>query len=372
MHNTPSSNINVIYSPAFSRSPSLSGYRAINHALGVSYGRRLGARWHLAASSNVVALNFQQSLTGTSPTAQLTGIPSTFEELSTLVLTGKTENPFLTAAARVTPAVTAPEQAYLFGGNHLSVANSVSIGFDKSTRSMFRFGAFANRTQLLGDQTSFFYSDRPLDPQLRRTTNISGVAGWTYMLEPRTTLSTDFSTSRIMSDFQDAYVSQVSVSVGRKLSERWFAKGSLGMGWFSPTRSTFRQDPFRRHEWGASLGYKVYSHTFMGSYTSQISDQFGLGANSNISSAAAWSWRRPGSSFSVASSFGYSQMVGPSFPNSGSWSGFVTVGRALNSHTSLSVSYRALQFPQTVFFYSPTNTVHGVTTSVSWSPARIH
>lgn len=349
----------------------MSGYRAINHALGVTYGRRLGARWSLSASTNVVALNFQQSLTGTSPMTSIASVPSTFEELSSLVLTGKTDNPFLTAVARVTPAITAPEQAFLFGGNHLSVASGLSVAFDKSSRSMFRFSAFGNRTQLLGDQTSFFYSDRPLDPQLRRTTNFSGVAGWTYMLEPRTTLSTDFSSSRIISDYQDAYVSQLSISVGRKLSERWFVKGMLGMGWFNPMRSTFRQDPFRRHEWGGSLGYKVYSHTFLGSYTSQISDQFGLGANSNISSAGAWSWRRPGSSFSVASSFGYSQMVGPSFPNSGSWSGFVTVGRVLNSHTALSVSYRVLQFPQTVFFYSPTNTAHGVTTSVSWSPARL-
>lgn len=363
------SNISVTYSPSFSRGVSLLNYWSINQALSVSGGRRLGAKLSLNGSVNLIAMDFNQLLNGASPLTNLAQTPATFEELSSAVLSGKTANTQLAALTGSTPIVSTPETSFLYGVRHLSLASGVTLAYERSTRSAFSLSLSGGRTQVLGENDRFLAPGLPLVVQLQRTSNWAAGAGWNYSLTPRDTVSVNLTTSRIVSDYQNAFVSQATVSLGRKLSERWFVRGMAGVGFFNPLRESLPQGRFTRHEWGASVGYKVYAHTFLGSYTSLVSDIFGLGANSSISSAGAWSWKLPGHSTSVSSSFGYSQMVGSAFPNAGSWSVSSGVGQSLNSRTVLSISYRYIRFPQHVFFYSPSNSVNGLTTSLSWSPS---
>ncbi len=363
------SNISVTYSPSFSRGTTLLHFRSFNHALSVSGGRKLRPRLGLNGSLNVIAMDYNQLLNGSTPLGNLAGTPATFEDLSAAIITGNSQNPQLNGLTGLSPVVSSPETSFLYGVRHLSMSAGMSLSYELSTRSHLNGGVSVGRSQVLGDQERAVVPGLPLAAQLRHTTGMTGGAGWSYSLTPRDSLSVGVSTSRVFSDYQDAFVSQVSASFGRRFNERWFATGMVGMGLFNPFRETLTQGAFRRLEWGASVGYKVYAHTFLGSYTDLVSDVFGLGARSSITSGGAWSWKRPGLNTSLSSTFGYSQLVGAAFPNFGSWSASLGVGHALTSHTVLSVSYRYSQFPRYVYFYSPSNSVSGLMSSLSWSPS---
>ena len=314
-------------------------------------------------------MDFNQLMGGSTPLNNLALAPATFDDLAAAILGGRTDNSQLAGLVSAAPLVSSPETSYLYGVRHLSLSMGVSFTYDRSSRSRFHTGFYGVRSQPLGNTGREVVPGMPLEVQLRRTTSAGASAGWSYDITPRDTLSVDVSGTRVASEFQDAYVSHSAISFGRKLSERWFVRGMVGAGVFTPVRETLVQGRFTRHEWGGSIGYKVYAHTFLGSYTNMVSDIFGLGANSNISSAGAWSWKRPGRSISLSSTFGYSQLVGPSFPNSGSWSFHTTVARALNAHMVLTGSYRYIQYPRLIYFYSPTSSVNGLITSLGWSPA---
>src|SRR5438067_5719779 len=72
---------------------------------------------------------------------------------------------------------------------------------------------------------------------------------------------------------------------------------------------------------GASLGFKVYAQTFVGSYDLTASDSMGFAVGTNSTATGTWSWHRPGSRMNLFSSFSRQQVRNTGFLNITAWQG---------------------------------------------------
>lgn len=365
-----SSQISVVYSPSMVRSFNLSGYQSLNHSLS-AYGQgRLGAKWGLSGSFQGIASDFSQLLFTQTSAGRLSSAQASFDDLVSAILGNTAGNSQLAAVAGAAPLASSPEAAYLFGSRLLSVGMATALVYEHSTRSSFRLSFNGVQTQFLNDRDSVNPAADQLSSQLLRSTSGMGSLNWSYALTPRSTLGANLSAVRTFSGIQDGYTTHVTVSLGRKMTPNLFLRGMAGMGRYVPVTDLFQQGSFAQHEFGGGVGYKLYSHTLVASFDRSVSDIFGLGANATITGTGAWTWRRPGSSISVSGTGGYSQLTGPRFLNSGSWTGFAALSKALDAHSVISVAFRYLQYPQQLFVLGPDRTQTGVIITYSWSPAE--
>jgi hypothetical protein len=362
----PSSNISVTYAPTFLQSALLSGYRSTDHSLSASANTAFKKKWTLAAAVRGVVMDFNQTLNTQPQFGTISAAPATFDEFFGAMTAGRSDNTYLARALAVSPVADSPETAYLYGGRELSASGTVSVGYEQSTRSSYRLSADVMRTQFLPQDGSNGLDGAFLLP---KTTTAGLGAVWIYSLSPRTTASFDVSSTRALSIYEDQFVNHFNVSIGHTMSRHWFLQGMMGMGVTSPLRQAVDTGGFAQQEYGGSVGYKLYAHTFVGTYSRMVSDVYGLGANATETSGGAWTWKRPGRSISGSTTFAYSHLIGPNFPNEGSMSFTTGVAKALDDHTVLSVSYRFLQYPQQMFTAAPNRRMSGVTLALSWSPS---
>lgn len=361
------SNFSITYSPSYVQSFRASNYTSLNHSMSMSFGRALGRKWTLGGSASGLVNDFQQLVFAQSPYGGLASVPASFDELFAAILTGRSTNVTLSQLINAAPLAGSPESAFLYGGRLFSLSASASLGYAISSRSTISGSFQAIRSQSLNDR-----HDAPgITPRSAVPSTSAGVAnlGWTYALSPRTTVGVSLSSARTLSAFQDAYSSSVNLTIGRALSRRWFVQGSVGAGSISPVRETFNPTRNVQHQFGAGLGYKLYAHTFVGSYSRSISDAYGLGANATEASTAAWTWKRPGRGISVSAAYGYSRLIGPAFPTPGSWSGQIAVSRVLNDHLVMSAGFSYAQFPRSILISGQNSGLTGVNVSLNWSPS---
>ena len=92
---------------------------------------------------------------------------------------------------------------------------------------------------------------------------------------------------------------------------------SAGVAFIEPLRATLAVETSAQRQYGVSLGYKLRSNTLLGSFNRSASDIYGLGATATETASGGWAWKRPRSSLSANATFGYSHLIGPAFPNSG-------------------------------------------------------
>jgi hypothetical protein len=365
VRNIGKSSFTMNYSPSYVRSLQGTSFDSINHVLGISLARGVGTKWGVGGSMSVVMSNFDQLLFGGSQGTAITSTPATFDEFAAAVLTGRSVNVALMQAVNVAPNAGSPELAYMYGGRMLSASASASVSYAASTRSAITMSVSTGRTQFISSGSN----------GVRRgfttpwTTNAAPSFSWGYSLSPRTSVSVNVGTNRTISQHQDAFATQTGVSIGRTMSNRWLLQGSVGTGWIKPLRQTLPLNQKPQLTYGGSIGYKFYAQTFVGSFSRSVSDIYGLGANTSDSSSAAWSWKRPGSSLSLTGSFGYSILRSPAFANTGSWTGLIGAGKALNAQMAISGGFSYVQFPTSIVLNTSNMTRSGVSVSLSWSPS---
>lgn len=361
--------LNISYSPSYVRGLRGVAFDSTNHALSISMGRELSAKWSASGSVNGILTDFNQLLFAGSQTTSLVTTPATFDEFAAAILTGRSANLPLTQAVNAAPAMVSPEQAFLYGGRILNFSASGSVSYAYSTRSSLNLSITTVRTQFFSRGSNLSDSVNGRGFSVPWTTTGAPSINWGYSLTPRTTVNASLTTSRTLSRFQDSYVSQAAFSIGRTMSSRWFLQGSAGTGWIKPLRQTFQVNRGAQLIYGAGIGYKLFAQTFVGSFNRSVSDVYGLGANATDSATGAWSWKRPGSSVSLTASFGFSRLKGPIFSNPGSWTGFIGAGKSLNRQLALSTTYSYIQFPVSVLANTSNLTRSGVIVSLSWSPS---
>src|SRR4051794_6090324 len=361
------SNASVTYSPSYLRSVTGYEYNSLNHSLAASLSRSFGPKWTLGGSATGMVNDFQQLLFAQSQYGNLSAIQSTFDELVGAMLTGRSTNAALAQAVNAAPVVNSPETAFLYGGRLFSTSANLSLSYAYSSRSSFTAAIQGNRTQNLrtGDDVSGS-TPRSAVPY---TSAANASLGWSYSLTPRTTMGVEVSETRSRSAFQDAYTQRASISIGRTISTRWFVQVMGGAGTIRPIRQTLNPTRDLQPQFGGSVGYKLYAHTFLASYNRSISDMYAVGANTTDVSGGGWTWKRPGRGISLSGNFGYLRLIGPGFPTPGSWSAQAGVSRAMRDHLVMSVSGSYVQYPRTIFVAGPRVTQTGVSVSFNWSPS---
>ena len=362
------SSFSVTYSPSYVRGLSGASFDSTNHAASLSLSRPLGRKWTLGASANALLSDFNQLPFARGRYGNIAMIPATFDELASAIITGSSGNTALNQAVNAVPLISSPETAFLYGGRIFSLSAGISTDYAYSSRSSLNMSFNATRAQSFEHGSNLNRAGS--NTFLPKTTSASASLSWSYSLSPRTTLGATLYTSRTFSRWQDGYGNQAGLSIGRTLSNRWFVQAMAGVGWITTIRQTFQPARGPQLTFGASTGYKLYAHTFVASFNRSVSDMYGLGANASENSSGGWSWRIPGSTVSMSAGFGYARLIGPAFPNTGSWNGSVSAGKALNAHLVMSVAYSYTQFPTSIVIAGPNLTQSAVMASLSWSPSE--
>jgi hypothetical protein len=360
----------LVYSPAFFSSVYFTSFRSFDQSLAVSVTRALSPKWSIQGSTSALMSDFNQLLFAPTTYGSITGTAATFDQFSSAILTGRSDNAALTQLLAAAPVVSSPENAFAYGGRVFSASARVSATYAASTRSSYTASASGSYTQFLTAGSSA----PNVTPTYRipSTKTTAADLSWAYLLTPRTTLTVSGSVYRTASQVQDVYVSQGNVSMGRTLSRRWFVQGMLGFGYISPQRQT-NSIQSQQREYGGSVGYKLYAHTFLGSYTRSASDIYGLGANATDNAEGAWTWNVPGRSTTASASFGYARLIGPNFPNWTSWTTRASVARYLGNSFAVVLGYTYGRYPQVASLVSGSQAQTGVMLSVTWSPyGRAH
>ena len=122
---------------------------------------------------------------------------------------------------------------------------------------------------------------------------------------------------------------------------------------------------------GASVGYKVQSHTIMAAYNRSVGDSYGVGASATSDATAAWHYRHPGSQWSISSGFDYQQLIGSAFRNSTSWRANASISRSLNSHLFVSAQYGYYRLPTDLLVAGQNLSQSGAVLMLSWSPSVV-
>jgi hypothetical protein len=168
---------------------------------------------------------------------------------------------------------------------------------------------------------------------------------------------------------EDAITTTSMATFGRTLGKAWILQLHGGVG----TTNTLRQTLFPVASKplpaaGGSLGYKITSHTILGSFDHTVADAYGLGASSSNTAAVTWQWRRPGSRWSLQSSLSWQELKGNAVTNTSGWQAAAGVNRAFGPHLAMSWQYSYLNYSGGLQTANYSFSENAVRASLIWSP----
>jgi hypothetical protein len=338
-----------------------------NTKLTLNWSRKIGRKWSISTAGTAQLVNLQQTYFTANALGAAASLPTTFDGLSAAMLRGTFTDAQLASALTGASASLLPEQAYLYGQQVGSASAMIGLSYAPSGRSSVHVNFMATRTQTL----NFEGSTQNTPGLIPHTTSGNVSVGWGYSLTPRTQIGLDGESTRIFSRVQDGYMSSAGFSIGRTMTEHWFVQGRIGAGMLTYLRQTAAPPRNVQYTAGGSMGYKLRSHTLLGSFNRMIGDSYGLGAGSTNAATAGWTWRAPGSSWSVSASYNYQQLNGSALLTNESWRATGGIARALSSHLFITVQYAYFKLPPTFLQANGSlDTQSGVTMSLSWSPSQ--
>ena len=372
---TEKSTFNWSYSPSyfnlFYGNRQFSNNGSINHRASVSWSRKLGSKWTWSMSLNGFLTNLEQLYFNPSVLSSVAAMPTTFDDLAAGMLAGKFTDAQLASLLTGAPLEASPQQGYLYGSRMFDAAASVGLSWAHSERTSVSIMATGNRAQSVNGVGTFGgASTRPGVLAWPQTTNAGVSVSWSYSLSPRTQIGVSVSSSRTFSRFQQGYASNGSVSIGRKMSRRWFAQATAGAGKLNYSQQLYAAPNSVQYLYGASLGFKTVAHTFLASYNRSLGDVYGLGSGSTSSATGTWNWRRPGSSWSVSAGGGYQEFNNQTFNNTRSLMANAGVAKELSPHLFLSAQYIYFQFPANMRAAGLESSENGVSVGMTWSPSQ--
>ncbi len=213
------------------------------------------------------------------------------------------------------------------------------VTYSHSSRVSVHATLNGSRLEALPDSTGAVYRAGRV---LTNSTVVAFSSGVSYSISPRTEISTDWSSSRTFSNLQDYYTHTAELSVRRTMSPRWFVDLHLGGGFVQPVRESISLSSGPRYQAVGGLGYKSHAHTFVASVDRSVTDTYGFGASSSLSSTGAWTWHHPGSSWSVNANVGQQWLPGSIYGNATVWRGTAGLVRVVGRHTVMTTQYAYL------------------------------
>jgi hypothetical protein len=346
---TERSTFSLTYTPSYTGYVRNSSLNALDHALSLTASRKIAPQWTFGFSAAGALSSLEESIFAPSALSNVASVPSTFNDLAAGLLSGNfANNPQLGAVLTSSPLVQSPISSLLYGQRMFTTSARVALSYSYSPRLSVTFSGGGSRSQHVEDQ-ALGAGNNSLIPN---TTSGSASVAISYALSPLTQLGGTVASSRTVSTLFDGYTTTSLATLGRTVGQRWVIQLHGGVGITNALRETASLVPAKPGPMvGGSLTYKTLSHTFLGSYDRGVSDAYGLGASTTSSANATWRWRRPGSSWWLASSFGWQQLQGNavantsvSLANNSGWNASAGVNRAIGLHFVLLTQYVYLTY----------------------------
>lgn len=362
-HHRPKTDASILYNGTYLGLTKYSEFNAYNQSLSLSAHRQLGPKWTgtLSASGQDYSLSaslFQPS--ALSVTSQMTTSFNDFAaafglgQFSTGQVQSLFQGSFLESAIR----------SGLLGGRVLSYGGQASLGYALSRSVSFSFGGTAAGGRRVGD------SQFAVQPNYAMPLAYGGDFGiqMTHSFSPRTQVSLDIHDTYTRSVYQEASISTVTGSFGRKMGSRWFLRMYGGGAYSYFLHQTTGQPKALQAVGGGSLGFQMLTHTLTATYDRSALAAYGYSVGTNTNLMASWSWHRVGSKLSLFSSFGQQQQRNTGYLSISGWQAAAGFSESLSAQTSISLQYVYLdttgRYPGGLFHIA-TNSAR---VSLNWSP----
>lgn len=356
--------LSVFYSGTYSGMARYSNLNAFNHSIAIQASRTLGRKWTLTASGGVQDSTLPQFIFAPSNLSVLSQVPATFDDLAASFSIGQFSSSQVASMLSGAPTLDTPARSLLLGNRVLSYSAQASVSYAATSRLNFHFASFAAAGQHLSSKDSATVPNYLMPRSMGATAGV----GLSYALSPRTQLGANFEEFRQINAFQNAYVSTATVSVGRKLTERWFVDLSGGGSVIQVTHQPTGTPQNRQMVGNGSLGYRTFRHTLVASYDRSSFSSFGFSAGTNTAAGANWNWHRPGSLWSVFAGFGQQQTRNTGFASFSGWHTSTGFSRTLSEHTTVSAQYVYLSSSGNYVGTSQNLSIHSLRVSFGWNP----
>jgi hypothetical protein len=359
----PTSSLFLSYTPTYIRDTTHPELSSLNHSFSLSIDHNVHSTWNPTFGVSMGVMNIDQFLFEPNLFTQVTQVATTADELAAALLSNTTfDNAYLAALLTGAPVLESPARNVFFGSRMLNTAVQAALTHRHRRLSISFLGGGTRLQSLSGPGGQAQY----LVPSA--TSGHVGV-NLLYSLSPRTEMGVNASSQRTLSRFEDSYTSTVTATFGRRMSQRWFVQMHGGTGFFNPVRSIAPLPGGPQYLVGGGLGFKTQSHSFLLSVDRNISDVYGYGSSSNLSTTGAWNWGRRNRRWSILASGSYQQIRGADFPEINAWLVNAGFSQRLSRATSLNITYaymRAGNYPGLL----GNGDIHAVRIALAWTPSR--
>jgi hypothetical protein len=356
--------LSLNYTPTYLNQFRYSESGGFNQTLSFGVFRRVSSKtsasFGLSGSDSSVA----QFAFTTGTLSRLAAAPGTAEALASAII-GRQQTDVDLASVLSTPGTTgAAAQAALYGTRVLSAGTTASVSYSRSPRLTMFVSGSANRSQPLSTGTTQTGGALAL-----RSTTAEARTGLSYGSSGRTTLGLSGGYRRSQSQYAESDVTDLTASVGRQLSRRWFAEISGGAARVENRRASLfltaaGMAPQMTFSGGGNLGFRARAHTLLARYGYGAGDTYGMGAGRSQSTEGAWSFGRPGQSWTLTVSGAREQMTG-AIQDLHMWRAEATLRKSVSPHLAIAFSTSWIEsstrgasvFPMVSGYYARVNLI---------------
>ena len=358
------SQVALEYTPSYSRRLRYHDWDALNQSLLFHGHRALAPRLRFDFSASGALMNADDFLFNPTRLSSLATRPGTAAELADL-LGNRADQPGSAAAILAgSPEDDASSGFLLFGRRMLTSHVHTGVTYAHTPRLSIVFGFDVARLQHV---SSALDDQRPVMPHV---TTGSGTITVSYSLSPRTHIGgTASSMKHHSAGGRSALITTGRFNIERMLTQHWFVNASAGVGAFTDLREL--APPTRPGEFtgGGSLGYRLNTHTWMGSYDRRIGSNFGLATAGADSAGFSWHWFHPSNGWGLGIGTNWHRLRGE--VQTEVWRGTATMGKTLTRYTAISAGFAYSHYQHSIFGIPITRSQFAVRTQFSWSPRGV-
>jgi hypothetical protein len=361
-------NFSVLYSLTYGGTVRYSDLNALSHSLSITASRQLGSKWSLTVAGAAQDGTMAQYLFQPTALSVLSQLPATFDDLAAAFNLGQFSNSQVASMLTGASVLESPARALLLGDRVLSYSANIGLNYAYSSRLSFHFASFSAGGQSRRGGKNGVPEQEYILP---RSLGLNAGMGLSYSVTPRTQLGLNVDENRTINKYQNAYTTEASGSISRKMGVHWFMGVHGGGAMTRMRQGTYALPSSNDVVGGGFIGWQTYTQTYVGSYNRSGSAAYGLAAGVNTTLTGSWSWRRPGSRWTLNASGGQHQIRSAGFASISGWETSGGISGSLNSQTSLSAQY--VYFNSRGSYGGNLNNmiVQSIRVSLNWNPQPV-
>ena len=367
-HHRRGTSFSALYSLTYGGVARYSELSGLSHSLSLTASQQLTPKWTLSVAGSAQDSTQAEFMFQPSALSVLTQLPATFDDLAAAFSIGQFSNAQMASMLTGATMLESPARSLLLGNRVLSYAANVGLSYAHSSRLNFHFATVSAGGQNVRSGQSGVPQQNLILP---RSLDLNAGMGLSYSLSSRTQVGLNVEESRLSNRYQNAYTTNGTAFLGRKMGMRWFLSIRGGGSFTQALQGTYGTPAPTQMIGGGSIGFRTYTQTFTASYDRSSVDSFGLAVGTNSTATGSWNWRRPGSRWTIFASGGQQQMKSTGFGDISGWQASGGISATMNAHTTLSAEYVYFN-SQGTYAGSPENMIaHSVRLSLSWNPQTV-